>query len=96
MDAGGTSYMNDIDTDFPRDITILKSFTEVQKKDGKRIELKDGLYNHHTTFLTSLKRIHRPLSVPHKSQGSIRELSLFSLLASWKMLRKSSWLRLVL
>jgi hypothetical protein len=55
MDIGGTSYANDVDTDFPRDITILKAFTEVQNKDGKRMELKDGLYNHHTVFFDITK-----------------------------------------
>jgi len=50
MDSGGSSFANDIDDDFPRDITIMRSSTDVVNKDGKRLELKDGIYNHHTGF----------------------------------------------
>jgi hypothetical protein len=55
MDKGGTSFANSIDSDFPRDITILRARTDVQNKDGKVMELKDGLYNHHTAFFDITK-----------------------------------------
>jgi hypothetical protein len=69
MDAGGTSYSNDIDSDFPRDITILKAATEVQNKDGKRMELKDGIYNHHTAFFDITKANPSPFACASRRVG---------------------------
>ena len=69
MDKGGTSYSNDIDSDFPRDITILKAVTEVQSKDGKRMELKDGIYNHHTAFFDITKKNPSPFKCATRRAG---------------------------
>jgi len=69
MDSGGTSYANDIDSDFPRDISILKAFTEVHNKDGKKVELKDGIYNHHTAFFDITKRNPSPFKCATRSAG---------------------------
>ena len=69
MDSGGTSYANDVDTDFPRDITILQASTEVHNKDGKLLELKDGFYNHHTVFLDITKLRQSPYTCAASKWG---------------------------
>ncbi|KAF2664955.1 hypothetical protein BT63DRAFT_464214 [Microthyrium microscopicum] len=70
MDSGGTSFANGVDTDFPRDITILKAYTDVQNKAGKRMELKDGIYNHHTVFFDLNNRHASPYTCAAGKVGS--------------------------
>jgi hypothetical protein len=55
MDAGGTSYFNLVDSDFPKDITILNSKTEVQTKNFVRAATSSGIYNHHNAFMDVTK-----------------------------------------
>jgi hypothetical protein len=51
MDKGGTSYMNMVDVDFPRDITVLQTTSHLQDETFKRADTKDGIYNHHNVFM---------------------------------------------
>jgi hypothetical protein len=51
MDKGGTSYTNMVDEDFPKDIMILSSKSEVQTKDFRRATTAEGIYNHHNVFM---------------------------------------------
>jgi hypothetical protein len=50
MDKGGTGYMYMVGDDFPRDITILETHSEVQTPDFKRAGTEQGIYNHHNVF----------------------------------------------
>jgi hypothetical protein len=36
--------------DFPRGVTILRTNSEAVDENGKKIDVKDGLYNHHNVF----------------------------------------------
>jgi hypothetical protein len=51
MDRSGTSYMSGVDDDFPKDITVLQSKSEVQTKDFQRATAADKIYNHHNVFI---------------------------------------------
>jgi hypothetical protein len=55
MDKGGTSYQNMADDDFPRDITILETVSEIQNEKFQRADTKDGIYNHHNVFFDMTK-----------------------------------------
>jgi hypothetical protein len=81
MDKGDSSYMNMVDDDFPRDITILTSESEVQTKEFKRATTTEGIYNHHNVFMDVSKP---PLSVYGCSDPKLQQKSTsfpFSLLA---------------
>jgi hypothetical protein len=51
MDKGGTGYQYMVDDDFPRDITVLQTISELQDENFKRADTKDGIYNHHNVFM---------------------------------------------
>jgi hypothetical protein len=51
MDKGGTGYQYMVDDDFPSDITVLETQSEVQDENFKRADTKDGIYNHHNVFM---------------------------------------------
>jgi hypothetical protein len=51
MDRGGTSYMSSIDDDFPKDITVLRTKSEIQTKEFRRATAVDQIYNHHNVFI---------------------------------------------
>ena len=51
MDKGGTGYQYMVDDDFPRDITALETFSEVVDEKFKRVDIQDGIYNHHNVFM---------------------------------------------
>lgn len=51
MDKGGTGYMYMVADDFPKDITILESHSEVQNPQFKRVGTEEGIYNHHNVFM---------------------------------------------
>jgi hypothetical protein len=51
MDKGGTGYQYMVDDDFPSDITVLETKSEVQDEKFQRADLKDGIYNHHNVFM---------------------------------------------
>jgi hypothetical protein len=51
MDKGGTGYQYMVDDDFPRDIMVLETQSEVQDETFKRADTKDGIYNHHNVFM---------------------------------------------
>src|ERR1700753_3658852 len=36
--------------DFPRDATLLRTSSQAVDENGKKIDVKDGLYNHHNVF----------------------------------------------
>jgi hypothetical protein len=50
MDPAGTGYFFGVGDEIPRDITLLYSRTDIVDKDLNRVEIKDGLYNHHNLF----------------------------------------------
>jgi hypothetical protein len=56
MDPAGTAW-NQIAGDFPTDITILRTRTQVEFADGTRARAQTGVYNHHVAFVD----ITRPL-----------------------------------
>jgi hypothetical protein len=45
-----------IDDDFPKDITVLQTMSEIQDKDFKRVDIPQGIYNHHNVFIELSKR----------------------------------------
>lgn len=51
MDKGGTGYQYLVDDDFPRDITVLETTSQLQDENFKRTDTKDGIYNHHNVFM---------------------------------------------
>jgi Stress up-regulated Nod 19 len=51
MDKGGTGYQYMVDDDFPRDITVLETTSQLQDETFKRADTKDGIYNHHNVFM---------------------------------------------
>jgi hypothetical protein len=55
MDKGGTGYQYMVDDDFPRDITVLETTSELQDDTFKRAETKNGIYNHHNVFMDFAK-----------------------------------------
>jgi hypothetical protein len=50
MDPHGTGYMMSMDTDFPRDITILRATSYAVDENFQKTDTADGLYNHHDVF----------------------------------------------
>jgi hypothetical protein len=50
MDPFGTSYSYMAADDFPRDVTILRTYSEAVDEHGKKVDVIDGLYNHHNVF----------------------------------------------
>jgi len=59
MDKGGTSYQNLVDDDFPSDITVLETSSEIQDESFKRADPTAGIYNHHNVFM-DLSKIPTP------------------------------------
>jgi hypothetical protein len=55
MDPGGTSYNFHLDSDFPRDITVLLAQSAILSSDFKRTTLEDKIYNHHNAFMETVK-----------------------------------------
>jgi hypothetical protein len=55
MDPGGTSYQYLVDDDFPRDVTVLQTFSQVEDENFKRAEISEGIYNHHNVFMDFTK-----------------------------------------
>jgi hypothetical protein len=55
MDPAGTAYNYLLDTDFPRDITILRANSTVLFQDGRKADVNGGIYNHHQMFVDSDK-----------------------------------------
>lgn len=51
MDKGGTGYSDMVGSDFPGDITVLESHSELQTLDFKRATTDEGIYNHHNVFM---------------------------------------------
>jgi hypothetical protein len=52
LDRGGTSWMSAVDDDFPKDISILQSSSEIQTAGFRRVVVAaDQLYNHHNVFI---------------------------------------------
>jgi hypothetical protein len=51
MDLGGSAYTSMVGDDFPRDITILSTKSEIQNKDFRRASIVEQLYNHHNAFM---------------------------------------------
>jgi hypothetical protein len=51
MDLGGTAYTSMVDDDFPRDITVLSTKSEIQNKDFRRATIVEQIYNHHNAFV---------------------------------------------
>ena len=49
MDPGGTAY-NYIVADFPKDVAILTTSSQLVYEDGAKAELDTGVYNHHQYF----------------------------------------------
>jgi hypothetical protein len=56
MDPSGTSYTDPVAADFPKDVLILTSTTQIVNKDFKPVNTGDGIYTHHATFLNFVKR----------------------------------------
>jgi hypothetical protein len=50
MDPHGTGYSYMAGDDFPRDVTILETKSEIVNEQFKRADLAEGLYNHHNVF----------------------------------------------
>jgi hypothetical protein len=57
MDRGGTGYMNTVGDDFPRDVMVLQTTSEVQNPDFTRASTDQGIYNHHNVFFDFAKPI---------------------------------------
>lgn len=55
MDKGGTGYQYMVDSDFPADVTVLDTISELQDENFKRADTKDGIYNHHNVFMDFAK-----------------------------------------
>jgi hypothetical protein len=55
MDPAGTAWNYIVDTDFPRDITVLRANSTVMFPDGSKAEVPQGIYNHHQMFTDSAK-----------------------------------------
>jgi hypothetical protein len=51
MDPAGTGYMYGAGSDFPRDVTLLYTKTDIMDEDMKRVDVKNGLYNHHNVWM---------------------------------------------
>jgi hypothetical protein len=50
MDPHGTGHTFQLDTDFPRDITVLRATSHATDENHVRTDTADGLYNHHDVF----------------------------------------------
>jgi hypothetical protein len=50
MDPHGTGYMGQVDSDFPTDITVLRTSSYAVDENFVRTDTADGLYNHHDVF----------------------------------------------
>ena len=70
MDRGGTSYMSMVDDDFPGDITVLQSSSEIQTKDFRRATAVDQIYNHHNVFIQLNKNASSVYGCTDKSRES--------------------------
>jgi hypothetical protein len=57
MDRGGTGYMNTVADDFPKDIMVLQTTSEVQNPDFTRASTDQGIYNHHNVFMDFVKPV---------------------------------------
>jgi hypothetical protein len=55
MDPAGTAWNYAADSDFPRDITILRANATVVFEDGSEANTKSGIYNHHLLFVDQNK-----------------------------------------
>jgi hypothetical protein len=55
MDAGGTGYMFQTDTDFPTDVVLLDGVVEIQDTTFKRATLDSNIYTHHFLMLDTSK-----------------------------------------
>jgi hypothetical protein len=56
MDPSGTSYTDPVAADFPKDVLILTSSTQIVNKEFKPVSTAEGIYTHHATFLNFVKR----------------------------------------
>jgi hypothetical protein len=55
MDPAGTAWNYIVDTDYPRDITVLRANSTVLFEDGTKAEVAHGIYNHHQMFVNTNK-----------------------------------------
>jgi hypothetical protein len=62
MDPGGTAWGYMIDSDFPRDITVLKADSFVMFENGTLADASTGIYNHHQIFVDMNKKVPRMAS----------------------------------
>jgi hypothetical protein len=56
MDVAGTGYNNLVGSDFPRDVLVIDSESQLVNETFEKAILEDGLYNHHITYTDSSKK----------------------------------------
>jgi hypothetical protein len=55
MDPAGTAWNYITDSNFPRDITVLRANSSIKFADGTKAEMPEGIYNHHQMFTDAQK-----------------------------------------
>jgi len=77
MDASGTGYSDALGPDFPRDILILSSASELHNETGHIAYVKDGFYNHHAAFISFDKRTEDWFSCEGKPVPDMTQYTIF-------------------
>jgi hypothetical protein len=57
MDPAGTGYNNLVGPDFPRDVLMIDSHSQLANETFEKAIVEDGLYNHHITYMDSSKTV---------------------------------------
>jgi hypothetical protein len=79
MDKGGTLYQYTVDNDFPNDITVLKTHSEIQTAEFKKAGTESGIYNHRNVFIELTKAPKLAFSC---SNGVTKQIVPFSVFAA--------------
>jgi hypothetical protein len=57
MDPAGTGYNNLVGPDFPKDVLLIDSHSQLVNETFDKAIVEDGLYNHHITYMDSSKTV---------------------------------------
>lgn len=60
MDPHGTGYSYMAGDDFPKDVTVLETKSDMVNEQFQRADLAEGLYNHHNVFFDTS---HAPMAI---------------------------------
>lgn len=70
MDPGGNVFYNRL-TDFPKDISLLRTSTTIRDASGTKLGISHGIYNHHISVQDAGKTAEPLLSCPNGKSATL-------------------------